>query len=253
MKENITSEVHDMAFLNAWWIYALVGIIFVYILLQSVVFLKKAVIRAKELEFSSEQIRKIITSSMIFSIAPSAAILIGLVTLSRILGPALAAMRLGTLGAVTYELPTSLLVLRGFGFESGDVLNPSVVVTILWVLTFGCIPPLLIIPFFYKKMSSHMKAVKEKDSNWNAIMMDALFIGMISAFVGFVLAPRTVGSETYISILAILVLLTSMVLIVIFGLLLKKFKWEWLRNYALPLSMVIAMAMAILYSGLGVR
>jgi hypothetical protein len=253
MKENITSEVLYMAFLNAWWLYAVVGIIFVYILLQSSVFLMKAIKRAKVLEFTNDQIRKTITSSMVFSIAPSVAILIGLVTLSKIIGPALAAMRLGTLGAVTYELPTSLLVLESFGLNSGDMLNGNVVVTIIWVLTFGCIPPLLIIPFFYKKMSRTMKAVKEKDSNWNAILMDALFIGMISAFVGFVLAPRTVSGETYISLLAILVLLSSMALIVIFGLLLKKFKWEWLRNYALPLSMVIAMALAIVYAGLGVR
>lgn len=242
-----------MAFLNAWWLYAVVGIIFVYILLQSSIFLVKASKRANELGFSKQQIRKTITSSMVFSIAPSVAILIGLVTLSKIIGPALAAMRLGTLGAVTYELPTSLLVLESFGLHSGDTLNTNVVVTIIWVLTFGCIPPLLIIPFFYRKMSGKMKKVKEKDSNWNAILMDALFIGMISAFVGFVLAPRTVSGETYISLLAILVLLSSMALIVIFGLLLKKFKWEWLRNYALPLSMVIAMILAIVYAGWGVK
>ncbi len=76
---------------------------------------------------------------------------------------------------------------------------------------------------------------------------------MISAFVGYILAPKTVDNETYFSILGVIVLLSSAILIIVFGLLMKKFKWEWLKNYALPLSMVGAMAMAILFATLGVR
>ena len=55
-------------------------------------------------------------------------------------------------------------------------------------------------------------------------MMDALFLGMISAFVGYVVAPVTdeLTGDTYISILAILVLVTSALFIIIFGILMKK-------------------------------
>jgi cytochrome b subunit of formate dehydrogenase len=97
--------------------------------------------------------------------------------------------------------------------------------------------------------------MKEKDSTWKNIMMDALFLGMISAFVGYVVAPVTNEStgETYISLLAILVLLTSGFLIIIFGLIIKKYKQEWLKNYALPISMIASMALALVYALLGVR
>jgi len=61
------------------------------------------------------------------------------------------------------------------------------------------------------------------------------------------------GEEPYISLLAILVLVSSAVLIMVFGILMKKFKWDWLKNYALPLSMISAMALAILFASLGVR
>lgn len=242
-----------MAYLSAWWVYLVVGMIFSYVLIQSTVFLIKARKRAVTLGFSKKDINQTILSSAIFTIAPSVAILIGLITLAKIFGPMIAGMRLGTLGALTYELPTATLVLRGFGFEAGDVLNPRVVTTALWVMTFGCIPPLLIIPFFYKKYSQKIESIKDKDQSWNHIMMDALFIGMISAFVGFVLAPKTVGDETFISLLAILVFLTSALWVVIFGLMMKKFKWEWIRNYALPLSMILAMIFAVIYAGMGVR
>ncbi|MDI6452649.1 DUF5058 family protein [Peloplasma aerotolerans] len=243
-----------MGFLSSWWIYLIVGIVFAYVLMQSAVFLFKARKKAIALGYTKEQINKTITSSMIFSIAPSLAILIGLVALSKVFGPMIAGLRLGTLGAVTYELPAAINVISGvFNLNIGDTLSPEIIVTALWVMTLGCIPPLFIIPLFFKKMSGKMKEIKQKDQTWNGIMMDALFLGMISAFVGYVVAPITVDSETYISLLAILVLVSSAGLIIVFGLLMKKYKWDWLKNYALPLSMVGAMALAILYASLGVR
>ena len=246
-----------MGFLNVWWVYLIVGIIFLYVLAQSVYFLLRAKKRAYELNFTKEQIRKTITSSMIFSIAPSMAILFGLVILTKIFGPMVAGLRLGTLGALTYELPAATNVIKGvFGLDIGSPsITPDMIVTALWVMTLGCIPPLLIVPLFLKKICSIFYQIKEKDETWKNIMMDALFLGMISAFVGYVVAPVTdeVTGETYISILAIMVLLTSALFIIIFGFLMKKFKQDWLKNYALPLSMIASMGLALVYALMGVR
>ncbi|MCD4826609.1 MAG: DUF5058 family protein [Acholeplasmataceae bacterium] len=246
-----------MDFLNVWWVYLIVGIIFLYVLTQSTVFLLKARKRALELNFTKEQIRKTITSSMIFSIAPSLAILFGLVILTKIFGPMVAGLRLGTLGALTYELPAATNVIEGvfnININSASI-TPEMIMTALWVMTLGCIPPLLIVPLFLKKISKKFDQLKEKDSTWKNIMMDALFLGMISAFVGYVVAPITneTTNETYISLLAILVLLSSAGLIIIFGFIIKKYKQEWLKNYALPLSMMASMGLALVYALLGVR
>ncbi|MDO9628964.1 MAG: DUF5058 family protein [Acholeplasmataceae bacterium] len=243
-----------MAFLNSWWVYLIIGVIFFYVLLQSVIFLIKSRKKALSMGFTKEQINKTITSSVVFSIAPSFAILIGLIALSKVFGPMIAGMRLGTLGAVTYELPAAINVIKGvFNLNIGDTLTPEIVITALWVMTLGCIPPLLIIPFFFRKYSKRINAIKDKDNSWNQIMMDALFLGMITAFVGFILAPKTVDGETYFSFLGVVVFLSSATLIIVFGILMKKFKWDWLKNYALPLSMVGAMAIAILFASMGVR
>lgn len=240
-----------MDFLLDYWVYLIVGIIFLYILSQSFYFLLKAYKEAIRLGFSKKQLTETISSSMIFSIAPSIAILIGLVALSKVLGPLFASMRLGTLGAVTYELPTAQLIVELYGVAN---LTPGMVVTILWVLTLGCIPPLLIIPIFFKRLSGRLETIKIKDNRWTKIMMDALFIGMISAFVGLILAKKVpeVG-DPYFSFLSLMVFFTSAIFIVIFGLLIKKYNWQWLKNYALPLSMILSMAIAILYASMGVR
>lgn len=244
-----------MDFFDKWWIYALVGVIFLYVLAQSLTALIKAVRQAKKLGFSKTQIREVISSSAIFSIAPSMAILISLLLLSKVFGPWVAGLRLGTLGAVTYELPAAINVIEGaFQADINGVLTSEMVVTALWVMTLGCVPPLLLVPFFYKKISARFDAIKEKNSAWKDILMDSLFLGMISAFIGYVVAPVTpeVGAS-YISILAILVLITSAILIVILGVLSKKKEFAWLKNYALPLSMVLSMALAIVYASWGVR
>jgi hypothetical protein len=244
-----------MSLSNAWWLYLIVSIVFVYVIMQSTIFLIKARKRALSLGFTNAEINKTMISSAIFSIAPSIAILIGLIALSKVFGPMLAGMRLATLGAVTYELPAAINVITGvFNKEIGDLLSQNIVVTAIWVMTLGCIPPLLIIPIFYQKMNKGIEKYKKRDQNWSALMMDALFLGMISAFVGYVFAPKTAqDNTTYISFLAILVFVFSAIFIMVFGVFIKKYKWEWLRNYALPLSMVLAMALAIVFSSMGVR
>ncbi|QWB96440.1 DUF5058 family protein [Mycoplasmatota bacterium] len=155
--------VIHLDFFDKWWIYALVGVIFLYVLAQSLTALIKAVRQAKKLGFSKTQIREVISSSAIFSIAPSMAILISLLLLSKVFGPWVAGLRLGTLGAVTYELPAAINVIEGaFQADINGVLTSEMVVTALWVMTLGCVPPLLLVPFFYKKISARFDAIKEK-------------------------------------------------------------------------------------------
>ncbi len=244
-----------MEIFQVWWVYVLIGVIFLYVLTQSTVALIKAIRQAKKLGFSNKQIQNTVASSSIFSIAPSVAILLSLVILSTIFGPWVAGMRLGTLGAFTYELPAATNVANAFGVSIDSGLTPEMAVTALWVMTLGCLPPLLLVPFFYKKISQRFEVIKDRNSDFKDILMDALFLGMISAFVGFVVAPVDPDNtgNPYISILAIVVLFTSAILTVIFGLLANKKGFKWLKNYALPLSMLLAMTLAIVYSGWGLR
>jgi hypothetical protein len=138
----------------------------------------------------------------------------------------------------------------------GDAISShQVIVTVLWVMTFGIIPPLIIIPLFLKKIQSGVINIHERDKKWGEYFMNAMFLGMISAFLGYVLAPRVSPDIEgyYISITAILTLITSALIMVICGLFINKYKQEWLKSYAIPFSMIGSMLMAILYTFLGVR
>ncbi len=66
---------------------------------------------------------------------------------------------------------------------------------------------------------------------------------MISAFLGMVFADIRGGLAGWIPFF---VLLFSALLMAACGVLIKSFKFNWLQNYALPISMLGAMAFAAL-------
>ena len=201
--------------------------------------------------------KRVIVSTMVFSLAPSVTILIALLSQSNVLGVVIPWIRLSVLGAVTYELPATYNVVEGVFKESIGVRisDPKIFVTVIWVMTLGVLPPMLIIPLFLKRIQLRVKNCQSKDRKWGEIFMNALFLGMISAFLGFVVAPviDDVTEERYISLLAILTLLTSAGFMLIIGILISKFKQTWLKNYAISLSMIGAMIFSIIYALLGVK
>lgn len=224
-------------------LFALSGLVILFVLGQSIFFLVKAYRRALDLNISKGTLKKVITSSAVFSIAPAVAILIGLITLSKFLGLPLPWLRLSVLGALTYELPaaTAAAATMDIGLNTA-VTDAKAYATIAWVMTLGILAGILVILFFQKNMQHGLDKIKSKDAAWSQILMDSLFIGMIAAFLGMIFADIRSGLAGWIPVF---VMLFSAFLMIVFGLLVKKFKIAWLENYAMPLSMLGAMAFAI--------
>lgn len=224
-------------------LFALSGLVILFVLGQSIFFLVKAYRRALDLNISKGTLKKVITSSAVFSIAPAVAILIGLITLSKFLGLPLPWLRLSVLGALTYELPaaTAAAATMVIGLNTA-VTDAKAYATIAWVMTLGILAGILVILFFQKNMQHGLDKIKSKDAAWSQILMDSLFIGMIAAFLGMIFADIRSGLAGWIPVF---VMLFSAFLMIVFGLLVKKFKIAWLENYAMPLSMLGAMAFAI--------
>ena len=151
-------------------LFGLAALVILFVLFQSIFFLRKAWKHALELGLSSQKLREMSISTAVFTIAPAVAILIGLITLSKFLGLPLPWLRLSVLGALTYELPAAT--------AAAEAMHTPI---------------------------NHGLA------------------GWIPVFV----------------------LLFSAMLMLICGLFVKIFKWRWLENYAMPISMLGAMAFAI--------
>ena len=109
-------------------------------------------------------------------------------------------------------------------------------------MTLGILSGILVILFFQKKMEQGLDKVKNKDQKWSQIMMDSLFLGMIAAFMGMVFSDIRSGLVGWIPVF---VMAFSALVMMAIGFMVKKLKWTWLENYAMPLSMLSAMAFAI--------
>lgn len=228
---------------NSGFLYAVTAVVIVYVLAQSAFFLVRAAKRAKQIGIKGSVVRKTIFSSALFTIAPAVAILLGVVTLSKFLGLPLPWLRLSVLGALTYELPAATTTAGAMELSlSQQITDPKAFTAIAWVMTLGIIPGIFVVLFGLKKMQAGIVSIKSKDAAWGELFMASMFLGMISAFVGTLFADVRSGLPGYIPIAVALV---SAVIMAVCGILIKKCKMAWLEQYALPISMLGAMAASI--------
>lgn len=260
---------------NSPILFVIVGIIVALVLGQSFYFLFKALKRAKELGIKKSVINKTITSSATFTIAPAISILVGVISLSVALGLPLPWLRLSVVGSLSYETVAAGSTVLELGSTMGEpITTASAYVTVAWVMTLGIVVGLLAVPLFTKKIQNGMVKLEKKDKKWMEIFNNALFLGMISAFLGYVFcdvsnlflsdaalkelsdkATQAAFDKTGVyqqitisrtsCLVPVCVMMVSAIVMVGLGLLSKKTKKRWITDYALPISLVVGMASAI--------
>ena len=232
---------------NSPILFIIIGAIISLVLAQSIFFLVRSVKRAKELGIKKSTLRKTITSAAIFTIAPAVAILVGVVALSKSLGIPLPWLRLSVIGSITYETVAAGNALEAAGTSASvTVTDASLYVTIAWVMTIGIAAGLVLVPFLTKKIQSGMNKVGMKDKKWGEIFNNAMFLGMISAFLGYVFCDvGLIFKGDPSGFIPVLVMAVAAVVMAICGLIATKAKIRWLTDYALPMSLICGMASAI--------
>ena len=251
-------------------LFVLVGIIIAAVLGQSVYFLLKSVKRAKETNMDMTKIKKTIVTAAIFTIAPAVAIVITVISLSQSLGIALPWLRLSVVGSLSYEAIAAANAASGMKTtlaELASSMTASQYVTITAVMTLSIMVGIWLVPVVAKKYQSGLVKFENKDKKWSDILQNSLFIGMISAFVGFVFcdvnrlwseSARVVTSTNNLTgekvvttfsstsgLIPVVVMAVSALCMCICGLLINKLKWKWVNDYALPICMIIGMLAAI--------
>lgn len=230
---------------NNPFIFVVAAVVLSVILFGSGFFLAKSWKRARTLGIAPERLKKIVFSSAVFTVVPAIAILLGVITLSKKLGLVLPWLRLSVIGALTYELPAAEAAAVAVGTsisESSVPLTATQYTTVAWVMTLGIIPGLFYTPLICKKVLGGMDKFKSRDKKWGDILMQALFLGMISAFLGMIFGKVSTGLTGWIPVF---VMLASAFIMIIFGLLVKKLHWRWLEDFALPVCMLGGMTLAI--------
>lgn len=233
-------------------LFMLVAILVAAVLGQSVYFLIKALRRAKAIGMDSKKLKKTIKTAAVFTIAPAVSIVISVIALSKSLGLPLPWLRLSVVGSLSYETIAAENAVSAMGLTLGKIENLTATqyVTITLVMTISIMVGIWLVPAIGKKLLGGMKTLNNKDAKWADILQNAMFIGMISAFLGYVFCDFsrlwTPGDYSPTSgLVPVCVMGVSAVVMLLCGLLMKKFKWQWINDYALPISLMAGMAAAI--------
>ncbi len=229
-------------------LFEFAGVIIAAVLAQSVFFLVRAWRHAKEIGMDMNKLKRIVKTAIIFTIAPAIAIVISVITLSKDLGLALPWLRLSVIGSLSYETVAATNAESAMGLTFGQVsaLNATQYVTIASVMTISIMVGIWLLPLIGKKLLGGVINLEKRDKKWADIFQNSLFLGMISAFIGYVFCDFAgVFKGETMGLVPVLVFIVGAVVTGICALLMKKTGKRWIQDYALPMSLVIGMASAI--------
>ena len=234
-------------------LFLLAGILVAVVLAQSVFFLVKAVKRSKAIGMDQTKIRKTIKTAAIFTVAPAVAIVISVIALSKSLGLPLPWLRLSVVGSLSYETIAAENAVSAMDLTLGKIseLTAQQYVNISLVMTISIMVGIWLVPVIGKKLLGGMTKLENRDAKWAEVLNNAMFIGMIAAFLGYVFCDFSrlwIPSDSYTptsGLIPVAVMGVSAVVMVICGLAMRHPKLKWLNDYALPLSLIIGMAAAI--------
>lgn len=234
-------------------LFLLAGFLVAVVLAQSVYFLVKALRRSKEIGMDQTKIRKTIQTAAIFTIAPAVSIVISVIALSKSLGLPLPWLRLSVVGSLSYEAIAAENAVSAMGLSLGKIpsLTAQQFVNITLVMTISILVGIWLVPVIGRKLLSGMSNLGARDAKWADIFQNAMFIGMISAFLGYVfcdisrLWTPVEGYSATSGLIPVCTMGVSAVVMVVLGLLMRKPRLKWLGDYALPISLVLGMMAAI--------
>ncbi len=241
-------------------IFILGGAIALAIILMSVFFIIKAVRRAKQIGMDKKIIKDTIRSGAVFSIVPSIPIVIGIGILMQSLGLAIPWIRLTVIGALQYELIAMNQAQSALN-ASGGYSQEVFIATATVIMTLSIISGPVFNAIFYKKYQNKLAALQEKNGKLMNTVTGALLGGLLAGMLSSILVggifsighPVTdgTGATTYGEV-TIITLVSGMIIMGLCGVVLKVFKQKWIESYALPITILGALAIAYAFTATGV-
>jgi len=228
---------------NSNFLYMMVGIVIFFVVSLSLLFAKKAWTRGLQLGYTKTQLKTVVKSTIIATIVPSLAIVIGLFALAPVLGNPWPWLRLSVIGSVTYELMAADMAASSMGVALIDLptVGISAFVNIMLVMTVGISAGLLVLLFFGEKIQKGIGSLGKNKQSFGIVALECFMIGLLATFMPSILTGGIVTTLT---------LFTSTVITISMGLIVQKYKIYWLKDFILAFALFGGMASSVLWTGL---
>ena len=242
-----------LAQLNSPVMYLICGSIIAFVALVCVFFMIRAYKIGKSIGMDPVKMKRTITASATFTLLPSVGILLGVIALSGSLGTPLPWLRLSVIGALHYETQVAEAAAEAVGLSglSATEMTAEAFTTIALLMSFCIMWGMLMSVFFTKRYLGKLGSGKKSESkdgasggsNIGDIAMTAMFIGLVSAYVGSYIGTFVSGSGDW---LPIAVAVVAGAVMAVFIWLAEKKNLGWLESFSIAGSMIAGMAAAVL-------
>ena len=223
---------------NAAWMILYVGALLLAVILQCLIFMKKAWKHGLEIGLNNNQIKKGLTTGISISIMPTLPVLLVLFSLMPLLGTPLPWLRLSIIGSAYYETYAASTALECVGESlqlNGYTANGWVAAA--WVMTIGGSACVLWSSLAIKPISMIYEKAEKIDMKLVLTIGSGCLAGVmayVSVSYGFsAMSTKCVVFCISFAVGAILVILHN-----------KMPKAKWMTDYLMTISMLIAMAAA---------
>ena len=221
-------------------LYVLVIVSLLIIAAICVYYLLLCMRKAKEMGISRQKVNEIIKSTAIFSIVPSIAIAIALVTLVIVIGIPYAWFRLSVIGSVSYELMASNMALSALKLDLANA-DADAFGLIMWVMCVPITSTVLANIFVCKPMHLGTMRVGSGDKKWGALSQTTFMTALLVVLIVPMIFGGLVGLLTFV---------TSALIAVVVSMLAKKTGAKWMNDFILAICLIGAMGMSIVYTNL---
>ena len=236
--------------LNSPVMYLICGVIVAFVAFISAFFMIRAYKAGIAVGIDKTKMKRAITSSATFVILPSVGILLGVIALSGSLGTPLPWLRLSVIGALHYETQVAEAAAEQVGITlSASQMTPKAFTTIALMMSFciiwGMVLSVLFTPKYSKKLrgkpQSEEGSAKKGVAGFGDLAMTAMFIGLVSAYIGSYIGQIT-SNGNFIPLAVAVVGALAMAVFTYFR---EKKNAGWIDGFSVAGSMIIAMAAAI--------
>lgn len=222
----------------------LVAIGLIYIVIFSLIHLKKSYSRCIEMGITKEDLKKVIKSSIVFSIVPSLSIVVGLFALISVLGVVWSWWRLSVIGSLSYESLISSSVASALKFSSAaemlEKATGSQFGVVMILMSIGMLSGFFILIPLGKKLSMSVSK-SENSSSWKYVLSGTFMLCLFAVYIPVLLIGDTVQAA---------VMITGLVIAVALGILASKPKLRWLSEFIMAFSMIGGMISSVFWAKL---
>ena len=234
--------------------YLICGVIVAFVAAVCAVFMARAWRAGKALGMDTARMRQAVTASATFSILPSVGILLGVIALSGSLGIPWPWLRLSVIGALHYETQVADAAAEQLGVSLGSGQMTAQAFPTIALLMSICIMWGMILSTLFNKKYLHRlqqggKTETKKTGGFGDRAMAAMFIGMVSDYIGSYVGGWISGGGMFSfsgSWTPLVVVLAAALAMAVFTYFSEKKGMAWLDNFSIAGSMLVGMLAAVL-------